>query len=61
MKFELIIITAFIFGLVSSANAGYQSDYNPYEEYNCNYSMGSEKFSYTQNGIRDLLVKIFWI
>ncbi len=37
--------------LFSPARAEYQSGYNPNEEYNCKYSMGSERFSYTENGV----------
>ena len=37
--------------LLSPARAEYQSGYNPNEEYNCKYSMGSERFSYTENGV----------
>ena len=51
MKNKFLIITVIILGLAVTAKAEYQSGYNPNEEYNCHYSMGSEKFLYTEDGI----------
>ena len=46
------LITFLLFNIIiSPSRAEYQSGYDPNEEYNCRYSMGSERFSYTENGI----------
>ena len=51
MKALNLITVVIVFFLFSPTRAEYQSNYDPNEEYSCRYSMGSERFSYTENGV----------
>ena len=43
MRYLTLITFLIIYTLVSPTRAAYQSGYNPKEEYNCRYSLGSER------------------
>ena len=51
MRYLTLITFLIIYTLVSPARAEYQSGYNPKEEYNCRYSLGSERIFFHENGV----------
>ena len=51
MKHLTLITFLIIYTLVTPARAEYQSGYNPKEEYNCKYSLGSERIFFHENGV----------
>ena len=51
MRYLTLITFLIIYTLVSPARAEYQSGYNPKEEYNCRYSLGSERMFFHENGV----------
>ena len=56
MKHLTLITFLIIYTLVTPARAEYQSGYNPKEEYNCKYSLGSERIFFHENGVTAPLV-----
>ena len=56
MRYLTLITFLIIYTLVTPARAEYQSGYNPNEEYNCRYSLGSERIFYHENGVTAPLV-----
>ena len=51
MKYLKLVTFLIIYTLVTPARAEYQSGYNPKEEYNCRYSLGSERMFFHENGV----------
>ena len=51
MRYLTLIKFLIIYTLVSPTRAEYQSGYNPKEEYNCRYSLGSERMFFHENGV----------
>ena len=56
MRYLTLITFLIIYTLVTPARAEYQSGYNPKEEYNCKYSLGSERIFFHENGVTAPLV-----
>ncbi len=56
MRYLTLITFLIIYTLVTPTRAEYQSGYNPKEEYNCRYSLGSERIFYHENGVTAPLV-----
>ena len=51
MRYFTLMTFLIICTLVTPARAEYQSGYNPKEEYNCRYSLGSGRMFFHENGV----------